>query len=415
MLTKFRFSILCAFLICPFIEGMIDNRFVVPYLCHKPFLSYRDSWFHGVVQPFAMTTRRSYDEFEDKRGLFEINGNYNQVDIDNALILSGRTTESLFRSDLRGLFQSLPWAMGGRLEIYGVALQGYLALTDYFGLGASWAFMHVNSRLRLKRDTEVLGSLIVGAGDAREIFLTKEQMNKALGLTPGIYITNTPSDGELYARFAYVRDYICKLQHLDVALKLGVLVPTAKARAINNPASFSVGGDKHWGLYGEFTGDFILKQDLRAGFLINISKRLKRTACHRMPVCSEPINFGAVVGNAQVNPGITVGFSPYVTFECVRDGLGFRLAYTLVHHKNDQWSDRREVRDVPVNLTRVENLSEWSREYLTLGVLYDFAYDKQVRGSTPVVSLTWDIPVSGIITKRAFKTHGVSFIIESDF
>ena len=62
--------------------------------------------------------------------------------------------------------------------------------------------------------------------------------------------------------------------------------------------------------------------------MLEVIKRIPRTTIARMPmVASEPYIFGPIIGEAHINPGATLGFSPYFVLENLRGGLG--LAFII--------------------------------------------------------------------------------------
>jgi hypothetical protein len=162
-------------------------------------------------------------------------------------------------------------------------------------------------------------------------------------------------------------------------------------------------------------GEFELKEDWKLGLYIGLSKRLAKTQLHRMPVADEPTNFGVVIGDARVNPGVTFMFAPYFSVENLREGFGARIQYTLAVHGADGWTDKRCDKTVPVRLRRVVDWSSWSGGHITLTPLYDFGKLKVNRGIEPIVYLAWDIPVNVFVTRRIPKTNKVSIGIEFNF
>lgn len=404
--------------------AMIDNRYLVPYLLEKPFVRLDSSLNRLQIQPFIMTARHSFgDDDESHQPLFNIYGSYNEVEIDKAALFAGDISKSLLRSDFQGFVNSIPWFMNGHMEAYGVGAHWYLnwyqhvtpCITHCFGFGIVGGVMHVGSRLSLERNTKASQAALLGPGDIFDITVTNAELHKALGLQPPLWSKTGITDLDIYLRWASVLDYRFKLKRLEAAFKLGLLAPTADPRNINNPASIPFGLDRHWGMYGEVRVDAVLKEDLSAGFLLNLSKRFRRTSLQRMPIFREPTNYGAVVGLAEVEPGVTIGFLPYVNFERVRNGLGFRVDYSLVFHEEDEWDDRRRDRSIPVNLGLLERRSQWGLEHLTLGIMYDFAYNCEYHGTKPIASFMWDIPVQVVVSREAFKTHGISLIFELEF
>lgn len=400
------------------LSGMVDNRFLVQNLFQKPFFIHTERQHHFVVQPFAMTARSAFGRMngvDEESGLFEVYGRYDQKEIDKALQRSGRTSESLFRSDWRGYIGGIPWIMQGHLDIFGLGGHYCYEINDYCKVGTIFAVMHATSRLEMIRDPFTPGSFFIEPGNERELFLIKEEMNQALGVCPGVWQKTGVADWDIYVRLGYKRDYYARCHRFDVGVRLGMLAPTAPARNINNPASFPLGGNKHWGMYVSLEGDFDIHEDIQAGVTLQFIKRFDKTQCHRMPSCNEPENYGAVVGLAAVDPGLTIGFNPYITFKEVRDGLGFFLAYNLTAHEEDNWRPCGAVRALHPHTRSIEKVSEWRAEHATIGVMYDTGAVFEERCHHPVVTFTWDIPVDWLLSQRSLRTHGISFLFETQF
>lgn len=137
-----------------------------------------------------------------------------------------------------------------------------------------------------------------------------------------------------------------------------------------------------------------------------------------MPVDCEPANYGAIVGPLSVNPGWTFVFNPYVSVEGLREGFGLKAQYTLVSHLRDRFSDARsadEQERLPSKLGRIQELSSWGMEHVTIGAFYDFGLVKESPCLYPKISAYWDIPVNWLVSKRSAKTSSVSLMFELNF
>jgi len=384
-------------------------------LFRQPFFSFQEATFdYGLRAVFMSANKMSAQSIEeslmsgDDQALYRIFGAYDQAVLDRALREAGITQESVLRSDMRSLGE-LPWQSTGKITLNGGVIETFLRLSCNIGLGASLLLAKVNAHLELDPGF----SRALAPGDAQELLLANKKMHDILMLTTPCYSGFTAGDVDVYLRLHAVRDYWHRIHHLDVGLNVGVLIPTAKQAPINNPAAISVGGNKHWGMYGEFEGRFILKDDLAIGLLFRITKRFARTSQQRMPFLTEPTNYGVLVGNARVNPGLTLVFEPRFEMTGLRDGLGVNVAYVLTHHFKDSWSDLRAVKTVPANLNLVEERSSWGSDYISVTALYDFGYDRENATVAPIFSLTVDIPFKGAVTKRVIKTTAISLRIES--
>lgn len=406
----FFWGILCSFFVT---NATVDNRYLVPLFNKKPFISDQVCTV-GAVKAFFMTAEHSFNQNGGKTGLFGYAEPFKLRELDKALIKSGRTSESLIRTDMQGFLTVGRYSMEGRFEAQGFALDWYTPVSDHWGFGFRSSIIHVNSRMELVRDA-AFDSVIAGPGDDRDVFLTKESILNALELDPLVWSVTGLGDSEVYARLFWSHDYAYRCRYIDAGLSLGLILPTGKKRDYNNPASVPLGGDDAWGVFLDATIDAILKYNVRAGVAARFQQRFDTTQTMRFAAGKEPMVFGALVGEVQRDPGFTLALNPYLLLEEIRDGLGMRLGYTLVHHWKDYFCDRRKDRAVLLNTDSAIENSVWGLEHITFGFFYDFAIGKKERYFEPVVSLSIDAPIDGIASKRAFRTYGVSLTVEAIF
>jgi len=397
-----------------------DNRFWPLYA--QPFLSSQDARWKFSVRATFMNASEAFGAPIDEEMMegeeipvFQLGGIYDEVLVDQALRNAGVISESLFRSDMRFVTShpdlhhfGFPFRQDGNISLQIGVFETFLELTRHLGIGGSFFAGKVRSHFALIRE-----GTRFSPGEEKEILLINQKIHEVLKLTPPSYSATVISDTDLYARIFTTAHYKCKIRYLDVGLNLGVMIPTAAGDNFCNPAFIPVGGNKHFGMYAAFEGKFVLKEDLIFGLLLRVNKRFARSACYRMPVGSEPLHFGAIIGPARVNPGVTVIFSPRIQLDGLRNGLGVNLAYTLVHHFRDTWTDLRKDKMVPVNINALEVRSGWGSDYGTITGFYDFGYDKEDACHAPVISFTVDIPFRGVVDKRIGKTYAVSIRIES--
>ncbi len=390
--------------------GFYDNRYFAP-------AAYERSKVPLFIKPFWMRATESFGDFVDEnRGLYEVSGKYNQKIIDDAIVKAGLSDTSLFRSDWRSIITDAPWQLAGVMEAYGAEFHGFLELRNWIGIGFDWAVMHVRQYMEMIRDPEPTATVILGPGDERDILLNKAEMHRVLGLTPGYFSKWGMTDLDIFMHVGISRDYYLKCRHFDVGARVGALIPTSPVRNLNNPASLPFDGNGHWGLYLNLEGEFVLKQDMTAGLIINFTKRFPKTMFARMPVFTEPFMFGALQGNLNVDPGLTWAVVPYLFLDDLRDGLGVRAAYTIMRHHCDSFTDMRICNNsVTPDFEHYKERTPWGREYFSVGVVYDWAFSCP-ESRAPRTALMWDIPVDGwFVVERAYKTYALSVTIEWDF
>jgi len=360
-----------------------------------------------LAEAMATTTSSAFDDDEETIGIPELAGKFDLGILAKAFVLSGKGNP--LRSDLQG--RKFPFIMEGKIQSQGVSFFYHKQIMNLLSVGCSWFFMRVNSRQRFHQTDK---KAILGISDEQELDETRRDMFMQLGLSGGHTAQLGFSDIDGYIRLGNQWEYILKCRMIDAGIRLGLLFPTGLQRDVDQPASVPFGGNGHWGAY--LGGDclFELREDIKIGLLLRVSKRFARIVTRRLPVAGEPYLFGATVGCVRVNPGVTFVFSPFFVLENMRRGLGLSLHYTLTSHQEDEWSDRRADRSVPVQLGKIIDISSWGSDYFTLNVFYDFGKIKVKRSFDPILFLRWDVPSMLFVSNRIARTHkvavGVKFV-----
>lgn len=320
--------------------------------------------------------------------------------------------ENLLRPEWRG--QSIPWTASGKIEAQGVAASWITtSKCGRFSTGINSFFMRMNTYEEFATERS---RLTMNPDNIEELDEVRRCMFDTVGLVRN-YVTRFGfGDIDWYLRYGRFWDYEFKCRTVDAGVRFGLLVPTGKKRNLHSPMSLPFGGNGHWGAYGAVDGLFEVREDLKCGVLLRISKRCAKTSCQRLTVNEEPGPLGIITGLARVNPGFTFVFSPLLAMENIRAGMGASLQYTLTKHLRDTWTDARaDQKTVPVCLKQVSENSEWSSDYFTARVFYDFGKTKVYRGLEPIVSVRWDIPAALYVTDSIPNTHRVSMGVECVF
>ena len=397
------------------LNGMIyDNRYFPLYL--KPIERKPCSFGHIQVQPFFMRADSAQGELEHIP-IPDINGTYDLVQVINSLLKVGTLEENPLRSDLQGI-STLPFKREGRIDSQGIAFFYEVPLWYNFALGTSFLFMHVNSRVEFCLDRSCLE---VGNGDRQYLFDLNGKLDQVLGVTPPIYNQTVFGDTDLYLRWSCSFPYFFKFRDVGLAFKLGSIIPSSPITPYNNPAAVPVGGQKHWGVYLDLENRYEIKEDWFVGLMFRAIKRLPRTSQGHFPVLFEPYNYGALIGENDINPGWTFVFNPSVRLDGLRDGFGLTALYTLVSHLQNivnisavQGTQCNTVntQDIALNLENQSFRSSWGMEYVTLGAYYDFSKTRDYGKLLPMISFYWDVPVDWLVSKRSARTNAMSFTVD---
>lgn len=389
-----------------------DNRYFPWYL--RTFSRTVCKPSNMVGDLFLLTANDAFLDNDDSGGIPEIWGKYDLTKLANALVKMGNSNPFIGTQFEQYINQELPFKVKGKIEGQGVAFNWNQYVTDNVSIGASWFAMHVFSRMRFRFD-----SLSIGLDSDQLIMLDalRRSIQNSLGLYAPKFSRAGFSDIDLYVRFGNLWNYSRKFRRIDAGGRLGLYIPTGLTREVNNPASLPFGGNGHWGVYAQTDLEFELKEDWKVGLWLRLIKRFERTKHgYRLPVADEQALFAALLTDALVDPGITFVFSPYVLFEDLRDGLGIQAKYTAVIHEEDSISDPRIVlTGPPPTLKKLNDLTQWRAEYLTLNVFYDFARVRWAKYFAPIVSLMWDIPIQLLIAERVSKTNRISLGVSFSF
>ena len=398
------------------VAHIYDNRFFhllrVPYSRERLFCDpycepeqghWGESRYRNDI--FVLTANDACDD-DKEIGIPEIFGRYDQRKVDKALAELNGTQPILDQPPFENT--SIEWRVKGKLQGQGISFTYDQKLTDWLYAGASFSFMHMTSRERFffTQDEKV----------EPQLDKIRRQFNNELGIVSTKWSHSGITDIDAYLRIGSVWNYILKCRRIDAGFSFGGILPAGEQRDIANPASVPFGGNGHYGLFWDFDAEFELKEDLKFGALVRISKRFAKTKLERMPLQNEQQLFGALVGPVRIDPGLTVVASPYLRVEGIRDGLGVYVNYTAIFHDNDTWEDARTGSRTPrPTFFEVFKHSNWASETVTLNFFYDFTKVRVPGSFLPLISLSWDIPVQYFVAHDVVKTNHIALGIEFTF
>lgn len=385
--------------------GIYDNRFFPMF--RRPYVSVSDRPSHFSVEGFASTASRATGRHEDFVGIPELCGLYDLRDVANAFVLAGQANP--LPSILQG--RSLPFNVRGKIQSQGFTLSFEKHIKKNFSLGFYWYFMRVESSQEFifKRSESAI------AETDQEIDRIRRDVHRQLGLVCDHSSENGIGDFDVYMRLSNDWDYTMKFRRVLAGANIGLLLPSGKKRNPYNASSVPFGGNGHVGWYISGDMELEVKEDWKFGMMGRLSKRFDRSQCRRLAVDKEPYLFGPVVDTIRAVPGLTVAFSPYISFENLREGFGVRVQYSVIAHERDQFFDTRWDKTPCLNLVDMTEDSGWAADYFTLAAYYDFGKMKMVRGAQPVLTFAWDVPTTMVAARSIPKTHRVTFGVEVSF
>jgi hypothetical protein len=382
-----------------------DNRFIPLFAPQQFFIEgLRSSYELDFV---AITASQAFARDEKMIGIPELFGIFDLNTLATSLL--EMTGKSPLRSDLLG--RELPFAVNGRIQGEGFFMRLYQSYGKNWAFGAELLFLKTNSRQTFELDLQKVRNL--RPGDIAEINRSRRIAFEEICIVENDSPQHGIGDTDLFVRWGDFWEYTLKCRRIWAGISLGGYIPSGVTTNIHNAASIPYGGNGFGGLYVKGDALFELKEDLKVGFLLQVSKRFPRTTIARMPlVASQPYIFGPIVGPAHVNPGWTIAFSPYAMIENLRGGLGIGLNYTLTSHSKDKWCDGRVDPQFPVDLSRIIETSKWGSDYFTVDIFYDFGKQKTKHVVDPIIFFRWDVPAMLFVSHNVAKTNKISLGVE---
>ncbi len=411
-----KFKAGCCALLCSMGSALakdFDNRFLPWH--PSPVIRTLEKRSSCKVESFFLTAERAYgDAATEKKGIYEVWGVFDQKILSEASVAVGNVNPLQVAWQAA---QAIKWNVHGKIQGQGISFSGEFMLHKYLSAGFVTRFLHLtsNQKFILPRDTARSADLNLTDAQEKEIDEDRRTTLKDLGFAASNWSDTGFADSALYLRWSWSKDYIAKCRFVDWGFVGGVLLPSGKQRDISNPASVPFGGENMKGFFVGIDSNIELKEDLWFSCMLQISKRLKKTQTRRLPVKGEPEIFGATTGLVRINPGVTVLFSPTLTFANLQDGFGAQLQYCYTVHSGDVWTDQRPVGGVAIDFSNSYKVSKWKSEYLVCNLFYDFGASVKHRSVDSVVSFSWDIPIKVLKPQDVAKTHKIGLSLALHF
>lgn len=220
-------------------------------------------------------------------------------------------------------------------------------------------------------------------------------------------------DQNFYINYKFFIDFLAGLKKISCDLKAGLIIPTASDTNVYNPSSVPLGTNGHYGIYGSFELDFLLKEDLSLGFLTRIYNLFSKDKLYRISSQNENPLYGSILENAHVNPGLTSAFSIYLMMEGIREGLGLKFDYSTFNH----FSDKIELFNKNLNYNEDYNreYTKWAQEHFGFSIFYDFMRNENEYSFEPFLSFTAKIPVNFFFSHNSTKCFSLALSLEISY
>jgi hypothetical protein len=303
--------------------------------------------------------------------------------------------------------------IAAHLQAQGCKIEAHIPLTNHFSLGFSSMFIRTIGEARMSWNEDSAERLGVKKTDSTyynsEISFVENltKVQKAVGMNENVWRSTGAGDIVLQGSWYNSEEYKWKFRTIDFSASVGLIIPTGMESSLYNIASMPLGGQGHWGWFLSPHIELELKDDLKIGCMVRLTKRLHKTKELRVPILSETPLMAPYRAAVKVSPGATFSFSPYLVIEHVSAGFGCELRYSLNYHETDTFVDARADKTRNMKLVNLIPYSTWTQEYLTLKIFYDIVQNNRSK-IKPVFNFTWDIPLDYVAGKSFAKTHGIS-------
>jgi len=389
-----------------------DNQWIP--LFPKPYSRTEEKPSHFYIDAFFLTADKAYDHRENEKQIPDLYGVYDQEKLGRALQIVGKN------NPLPDEFRvgKILWGIQDKLQGQGVSLAFEHRFFKPLSIGFSWFLARISNRHEFCLKTDEVGFRIKEDGDLREIKEARLLMHKELGLCEAHSSHVGMSDFDCYLRVGGIWDYAFKCRTVDAGISFGLIVPSGRKREVESAASLPFGGNGHWGIFVRGDTELELKEDMKFGCMVRVNKRFEKIMDMRLPVDQEHPLYGALVAPVSVEPGMNIVFSPYVSMENLREGLGVRAGLHIVKHGEDCFVDvrsNRERKTVPSKTAEIRRRSSWGADYGSFHLFYDFGKMDVEKSYKPVITLSWDVPFLVFASSNISKTHRVSLGLEVKF
>ncbi len=385
------------------------NRYWIPELNNQPILSYKRVSKNITVQPFVITADQANKSNNiTNPNVYEIEGLLSIANLNHSYTLSNIGSEEIIPSEWIASKYSIPIRLGGNISATGFAWNISYELVPGCILGWSSGYSQMTGAINLQAQEEQ-NKYKLKEGMLLQINDIYNHLTKLMGITKNYTQFNNFADQDLYIRFELCQNFKLKMRKIKWTLQLGGIIPTAHTTDILNPADIPGGTNGFFGMYGAGYLDLLLKEDINFGMEGKLFFLSPSTKPMRTRKWFEPLKYGSFIGNIDINPGIIYEFSPYVSIEGLRKGLGFKVAYSTWGQTKTQYAfgiDSTIIQQIQMN---IEDLSSWNQEHCDITIFYDFCREKTNFKYEPFISFSAQIPVDFFFATKSARSLAISF------
>lgn len=388
------------------------NRYWVPELVNQAILSYKRTNTQITIQPFIMTASQANTSNNiTNPNIYEIDGIVTLANLNYTYLLQHPNEQSLIPSEWIAYNYIVPLRLNGKISSTGIAWNIEYQVTNGCSIGWASGYSKIIGAMNIQPQEEaskykLKEGLII---QINEIYNT---LTKKLNLFDNYTSFNNFADQDFYIRFELSKDYALHMRKIKLCTQLGGIVAAAHTTSIKNPADIPGGTNGFNGIYGAAYIDLLLKEDVNfaiEGKLIYLTPGTKEI---RTKQWFESNRFGGYVGNVDIAPGFIYNFSPTLSIEGIRRGLGFKVNYSTWGQAESRYgftNPNNVVQQIQMN---IESETKWNQEHCNVTVFYDFDREAIDPITEKYLAFSADIPVDFFFAHNSAKSLGISLLFQ---
>jgi hypothetical protein len=408
-MKKILFALFYPFLSLP---TFFLNRYWMPEINNYQILPYKRTQTQITIQPFVMSADQANPALnKSDPSIYELDGLCSLANLNQTYLLQNKNNTTLLPSEWTAYNYYVPIRLNGKINATGIGWNIGYEVTEGCSIGWSSGFSRMTGAINLQPQEES-GKYKLKEGMILQINEIYNIITKNLGLINNYSQFNNFSDQNFYIKFEFCRDYSLAMRKIKFSGQLGGIVPTAHTTSPSNPADIPGGTNGFGGLYGALNIDLLLKEDVNInleGKLVYLNSASKTVRTRKW---FESNRFGGYIGDADILPGVLYNFSPTITVEGLRKGLGCKINYSTwgqtesryaFHNPNDL------IQQVQMN---IEAMTKWNQEHCNITLFYDFSREQINPTTEKYMAFSADIPVNFIFANNSAKSLAISFIFQ---
>lgn len=400
----------CFFFFTPISAIYFLNRYFTPELSTS-ILDYR-TFLEGItLQPFVISANQANKTPHGSNlNLYEIDGGLSIKTLNESYeIFTGKT--GILPSEWILYNYSVPIRLQGNITNTGIGWTLNYQLVPGCTIGWSSALSQITGAINLHPQEEsqkykLKESMLF---ETLKIYNT---LTEGIGLIQNYTQYTNIADQDFYLKFDVNKDFAWQFRKIKFTAQLGTVVPTAHIRDLYNVADIPGGTDGFYLIYGGLFLDLLLKEDFNFGVMGKLMYQIPQNKKIRTRSWNESARYGSFIGNVDVSPGYLYNFSPYISLEGIRRGLGVKLSYTVWGETETQYGFNKTDKIIDQAKMYTQKMSSWAQEHCEIIIFYDFMREETNYRFEPFLAFSAQIPVDFFFANNSAQTLGFSFICQ---